>query len=76
MPLHDDSWRDSYDEWKLASPYDEYDEPCEHRDYEIDILDGCARCICGETWSVSQAEIEREIERQAAYHEEIEREMR
>lgn len=36
----DDSWRDSYDAWKLASPYDDYDddprEDCDHDEYEVD----------------------------------------
>jgi len=23
----DDKWRDTYDQWKLASPYDDYEDP-------------------------------------------------
>lgn len=27
MPWYDDSWKDTYDNWKLQSPYDNDDEP-------------------------------------------------
>jgi hypothetical protein len=69
---NDDSWRDSYDEWKLRSPYDEYDdpEPCDHEDYEINIVDGRCWCDrCGEVWNASDEEIARQIQHEAEYHE-------
>lgn len=58
MAWNDDSWRDSYDSWKLRSPYDEYDhEECHHHDYEIDMA-GIAHCeTCGERWTATRAEI-------------------
>ncbi|MBR0945249.1 MULTISPECIES: hypothetical protein [Bradyrhizobium] len=75
--MHDDSWRDGYDDWKLASPDDDYEEPCEHRDTEVDILDGDVRCVgCGETWSATPAELSAELEHQAAYFELEARELR
>jgi hypothetical protein len=77
MLWNDDSWRDSYDSWKLASPDDEYDEPeCDHDDYETDILDGRCRCSCGRSWYASDAQVTAEIERQRAYFEYEERENR
>ena len=51
-----DRWKDNYDAWKLASPYDEYEE-CYHDDYDID-LEGRAHCsTCNETWWPSVAEM-------------------
>lgn len=69
MPWDDDSWKDSYDSWKLASPDDEYeDEPCAHEDYDIDILEGRARCNrCSESWHCSEEEVLRQIDHEAAY---------
>lgn len=32
-----DAWKDSYDSWKLASPYDDWNEPEE-------FLFGCSAC--------------------------------
>lgn len=73
--MSDDSWKDSYDDWKLASPYD--DEPeCDHDDYDIDILDGRCRCLCGHSWCASQEQVEAEIKRQREYSEHEERENR
>lgn len=34
MAWDDDRWRDTYDEWKLRSPYDDLGD-CEHDDFEI-----------------------------------------
>jgi hypothetical protein len=70
MP-RDDSWRDSYDDWKLASPYDEYDqEPCDHEAYEINIVDGRCWCHkCNEVWHASKDEISLQIQHEAEYHE-------
>jgi hypothetical protein len=67
MPWNDDSWKDGYDSWKLA-PDDEYDDPCDHEDYQVDILEGRARCDrCGESWYCSDEEVLRQIEHEAAY---------
>jgi hypothetical protein len=75
---NDESWKDGYDAWKLASPDDERDrydpqEPqdeCEHEEYEIDIVTGRAECqYCSHAWWASRAEIDAEQDRQAAYWE-------
>lgn len=78
MAWNDDSWRDGYDAWKLASPDDDYeDDPCDHDEYEVDILDGRCWCDrCGHRWYATDEQVEREIERQAAYTEYEERENR
>jgi len=74
--MSDDKWKDSYDDWKLASPYDDGPER-DHEDYDIDILDGRGRCWrCGESWYVSNEEINAELDRQARYHDDMEREER
>lgn len=58
MAWDDDSWRDTYDEWKLRSPYDEGEwEECDHEEYEI-AWDGRAHCShCATSWAASGAEI-------------------
>lgn len=77
MLWDDDSWKDGYDAWKLASPYDEYDEPCDHEDREIDTIEGRARCHrCGESWYASEEEILIAIDSEAAYARYEERETR
>ena len=77
MTWNDDTWRDGYDEWKLRSPYDEYDEPCDHEDYDIDILDGRARCDrCGESWYASNEEVLAMVDHMARYAEYEEQENR
>lgn len=78
MAWNDDSWRDGYDAWKLASPDDDYDEPeCDHEDFDIDILDGRARCNrCSESWHATEDEIRAQIEHMARYAEYEEREER
>ena len=38
MTWSDDAWRDSYDSWKLASPYDNYDDEGE-ADEELAFVD-------------------------------------
>lgn len=80
MAWDDDSWRDSYDAWKLASPDDDYDDrenQCDHEDYDVDILTGRASCDhCLANWYVGEDEIVRQIEHQAAYDEQCERENR
>lgn len=74
---NDDSWKDGYDAWKLASP-DEYDDDvCDHDDYDVDILEGRARCNrCSESWHVTEEEVARQIEHQRQYSEWEERENR
>lgn len=77
MTWNDDSWKDSYDNWKLASPDDDRDDYCEHDDYDVDILEGRAHCNrCSESWYVSEDEVLRQIEHERAYNEHLERENR
>jgi hypothetical protein len=72
----------TYDQWKTDSGYDEYDDydaerECDHEEHQIDILTGRAECcMCPHSWYVSGDEITREIERQATYYEDIERQER
>lgn len=57
--MSDDRWRDSYDAWKLRSPYD--DEPeidCDHDEYDVD-WEGRATCsYCNEHWYLTSAELQ------------------
>lgn len=54
----------------LDDEYDDDPDPCDHEEYEIDILDGRARCDrCGERWHATQEQIEAEIERIRLYQE-------
>lgn len=72
----------NYDAWKLRSPddefesWDEYDpsEPndCAHDDYDFDPLTGRATCYCGESWYMS----EEEMQRRFRVEEEFERQQR
>lgn len=72
----DESWRDSYDNWKLASPDDYYAEECLHEEYEADI-NGRATCnSCGEHWYLTQWDIERERELNVAFDLAMRREER
>jgi hypothetical protein len=66
MSWNDDSWRDSYDSWKLASPDDDYPD-CDHDRADLDILDGRWRCTCGEAWNATEEEIRAEIDREIEY---------
>lgn len=75
----------TYDQWKTRSPdddweldYEEYDPEmdCEHEHYEIDILEGRCRCLCGHNWYASHEQVEAEIKRQWEYSEHEEREDR
>lgn len=68
MSWNDDSWRDTYDAWKLRSPYDdEPEDDCFHEEYEID-FNGNARCeTCGESWYATAAEIAAQRERYREY---------
>lgn len=64
-----------YDRWKLRSPYDDKDqwdeddlEPCDHDDYDVDLLEGRATCgRCGESWAMSNASIDRYLAMLAEY---------
>ena len=79
MAWNDDSWRDGYDAWKLASPYDDYEEedPCDHEDAETDILDGRVCCHrCGAQWYATADELASEHRRTVEYAEWEERENR
>ena len=73
---HDDSWKDSYDSWKLASPDDEYEEECLHEDYEADINGRASCCRCSHSWWMTDDEIEHEREIHAAYDRMMSREER
>lgn len=76
MPWNDDSWRDSYDEWKLRSPYDEYDE-CYHEDYDIDLLSGRCHCNrCSESWSASAEEMQAAFDHEREYAEWVDKQHR
>lgn len=74
----------TYDQWKCTDPrdYDDYDDydperDCEHEHYEIDVCTGRAECdYCSKSWYLSSEEIDAELDRQANYHEEMERENR
>ena len=69
MSWNDDSWRDGYDAWKLASPYDD-DDPCDHQEYEADVLTGRAICnMCGHAWWLTTEELNAEHRRIAEYGE-------
>ena len=70
----DDRWRDTYDNWKLASPYDEYPEECWHEEYEADINGRAVCSCCGETWYLTAAEIESEREASVAFDRAMRRE--
>ena len=70
MTWHDESWKDSYDAWKLESPYDDCEDECDHEDCDADILTGRAICNrCGHSWWQTEAEIAAEIDRIRAYDE-------
>lgn len=73
--MREDSWKDGYDNWKLASPYDDESE-CDHDDYDCDVLDGRCRCICGHSWYASNEQVLAEIGRQREYSEWEEQENR
>ncbi len=72
----------TYDQWKCTDPndrgyYDDDAPECDHEEYEADILTGRAECcMCGHSWYQTNEEIEREIELQARYQDDMEREER
>lgn len=56
---------------------DEPDDPCDHEEYEIDILTGRAECwTCAHSWHATRQEIEAEIERHRCCDEWYQREER
>lgn len=75
--MTDDRWRDTYDEWKLACPYDDDPEDqCDHEEYEVD-WEGCARCDrCGERWWLTADQLTAHHEAEARRMEEYDRAMR
>lgn len=71
MPWYDDSWKDTYDAWKLASPYDDYDEDprddCGHEEFDVD-WNGRAHCTrCGDHWDATESEIAAERRAEIAW---------
>jgi hypothetical protein len=67
MAWYDDSWKDSYDSWKLASPDDEREDECSHEDYEADINGRATCCRCSHAWWMTDDEIKWERERYESY---------
>lgn len=55
---------------------DDYeDDPCDHDDYETDILDGRCQCWrCGKSWYATTEQIDAELRFQSEYAEVMERE--
>lgn len=74
----------TYDQWKCTDQreywgYDDYDteRDCEHESYEIDVCTGRAECdCCSHSWYLTSEEIDAELDRQARYYEDMEREER
>lgn len=73
----------SYQDYCNANygPEDEYgydpSSDCEHDDYDIDVCMGRASCnCCSKVWYLDSSEIDAELDRQANYQEECEREDR
>lgn len=60
-------WNDEIDdlEHELSEP-----DPCDHEDFEVDILDGRCWCDrCGHRWYATNEQVEAQIEHQRAYDE-------
>lgn len=64
---------DEFDDYK-----DDFEaDPCDHEEYDIDILTGRAECqMCPHSWYPSREEIDAEIRRHADYSEWCARENR
>jgi hypothetical protein len=73
----------------MSDPYDYYDDDdddrygdyaeqeCEHDQYEIDVCTGRAECDqCSHSWYLSNEEVDAELDRQARYYDDMERENR
>lgn len=70
------TWNDDIDEFEYDLDRDDED-PCDHDDYDVDIVTGRASCSrCCESWYVSDDEVRRQVELEAAYHEWEDRENR
>lgn len=64
-----------YDDDYEYGYYDDYDaeRDCEHEHYEIDVCTGRAECdYCSKSWDLSSEE----LDRQANYQEQVERDQR
>lgn len=76
--LADDKWKDSYDQWKLASPDDYYcdepEEPCDCIDYDQDWEGRCTCGRCGRIWYKTAADMQADAEREAAFVRYVRRE--
>ena len=78
MTYDDQRWRDSYDAWKLASPYDDWEEPeeCDHEEYEVD-WEGRATCdYCRAHWWLTTDQLIAHQEAEARWMEEYYRAQR
>ena len=63
-----------YDDYDWEDPHEDY---CDHDEYDIDILTGRCECSrCPTSWYATDDQIRQEIQRQATYYEDIEREER
>lgn len=72
----DDDQLDDYDNEPWYNALDD-DDPCDHEDREINIVDGRAFCWrCGEAWHATAAEIQAQIDHEADYNDHMEREER
>ena len=61
------AWDDDYEE----------DDPCDHEDLEINVIDGRAFCYrCGEAWNATPEQIQMQIDHEASYYEALECENR
>jgi hypothetical protein len=53
------------------------DDPCDHDDYDFDLLEGRAHCWrCGERWTMTAAQMDAHLRWETEYHESMEREYR
>lgn len=64
------------DEWVEDDRDDEWEETCDHSEYDIDVLEGRCRCLCGYSWWASEAQVLAELDAQASYLEEMDRDNR
>jgi hypothetical protein len=64
-----DAWRDSYDSWKLKSPYDDCDDgpECIHEEFDEDSEGRRVCAFCEHRWYPSAEEIQSEAEREREY---------
>jgi|SRR6185312_1019946 len=57
--------------------YERDDEPCDHEDHDVNLIDGRCQCYrCGESWYATTAEIDEQLRFESEYHEAMERENR